>query len=262
MNEPICISSNHKLEEIKLNKLWLYNLNYFDFINSNLNNTKEKFALEFLERWLKEVKSPKYIGNDPYPTSLRIVNWIKFFLHRKQISKSIKLSLLKQTDYLYHNLEWHLLGNHILSNAKALIFSGMFFSGPNSKNGKKRNTYFKKQLKDQILQDGGHFEKSPMYHAIILEDILDIINLSNNNSILPSDFREQLIETAEKMLSWLNIMSYKNGETPNFNDNAKNVSHNIIELSKYAQNLGIKTFKPIKKNSELTIKDLNHSGFF
>ncbi len=263
LNEPICISSNHKLEEIKLNKLWLYNLNYFDFINSNLNNTKEKFALEFLERWLKEVKSPKYIGNDPYPTSLRIVNWIKFYLHRKQISKSIKLSLLKQTDYLYHNLEWHLLGNHILSNAKALIFSGMFFSGPNSKKWKKKGIHiYKKQLKDQILQDGGHFEKSPMYHAIILEDILDIINLSNNNSILPSDFREQLIETAEKMLSWLNIMSYKNGETPNFNDNAKNVSHNIIELSKYAQNLGIKTFKLIKKNSELTIKDLNHSGFF
>ena len=263
LNEPICISSNHKLEEIKLNKLWLYNLNYFDFINSNLNNTKEKFALEFLERWLKEVKSPKYIGNDPYPTSLRIVNWIKFYLHRKQISKSIKLSLLKQTDYLYHNLEWHLLGNHILSNAKALIFSGMFFSGPNSKKWKKKGIHiYKKQLKDQILQDGGHFEKSPMYHAIILEDILDIINLSNNNSILPSDFREQLIETAEKMLSWLNIMSYKNGETPNFNDNANNISHNIIDISKYAKRLGIKTFKPIKKNSELTIKDLNHSGFF
>ena len=121
---------------------------------------------------------------------------------------------------------------------------------------------YKKQLKDQILQDGGHFEKSPMYHAIILEDILDIINLSNNNSILPSDFREQLIETAEKMLSWLNIMSYKNGETPNFNDNANNISHNIIDISKYAKRLGIKTFKPIKKNSELKIKDLNHSGFF
>ena len=25
----------------------------------------------------------------------------------------------------------------------------------------------------QILDDGGHFEKSPMYHAIILEDLLD-----------------------------------------------------------------------------------------
>ena len=40
------------------------------------------------------------------------------------------------------------------------------------------------------------------------------------------------------MLSWLNIMSYKNGETPNFNDNSSNINNDIITLSKYAKNLG------------------------
>ena len=35
----------------------------------------------------------------------------------------------------------------------------------------------KKELSEQILPDGGHYELSPMYHSIILEDILDLHNI-------------------------------------------------------------------------------------
>ena len=36
----------------------------------------------------------------------------------------------------------------------------------------------KNELSEQILDDGGHFERSPMYHALLLEDLLDLTNLS------------------------------------------------------------------------------------
>ena len=49
---------------------------------------------------------------------------------------------------------------------------------------KNSKTWLKKGLKilndelhEQVLGDGGHFELSPMYHSIILEDILDILHL-------------------------------------------------------------------------------------
>jgi hypothetical protein len=33
------------------------------------------------------------------------------------------------------------------------------------------------EIGEQILPDGGHFERSPMYHAMILEDCLDLLNI-------------------------------------------------------------------------------------
>jgi uncharacterized heparinase superfamily protein len=34
------------------------------------------------------------------------------------------------------------------------------------------------ELNEQVLNDGGNFERSPMYHSIFLEDLLDLINIS------------------------------------------------------------------------------------
>ena len=71
-----------------------------------------------------------------------------------------------------------LLGNHLFENAKALIFAGCFFEGAPA------DAWFEcgaqvlgKELGEQILPDGGYFELSPMYHSIILEDILDLLSL-------------------------------------------------------------------------------------
>ena len=44
--------------------------------------------------------------------------------------------------------------------------------------------------KEQILKDGGHFERSPMYHSIVLEDILDLVNVIRT-SIYLNPFLEQ-----------------------------------------------------------------------
>ena len=263
LNEIHFVSDALKIKKNNSKKLWLYNLNYFDFLNSNLNKSKKLLALDFIERWIFHLKSPHYIGYDPYPTSLRIVNWIKFYLHSNMMNKKIKVSLYNQTEFLYHNLEWHLLGNHILANAKALIFSGLFFTGPDAKKWKVKGIkIYESQLKEQILDDGGHFEKSPMYHAIILEDILDIINIhGESENYLPPAFINQLVVTAEKMLLWLSIMSYTNGENPHFNDSTINISNSIKKITKYAKNIGIKIPSPLKLNKKINIQTLKSSGF-
>ena len=66
----------------------------------------------------------------------------------------------------------------MLANLKALIFFEVFF--PN-KHSTQRLKIWKKeylhQLKEQILEDGGHYELSPMYHNIILEDLIDLRNI-------------------------------------------------------------------------------------
>jgi len=263
LNELREIKTDKAIDQIHLNKLWLYNLNYFDFLNSNLTTDQKNITLNFLKRWLKEVKSINYVGLDPYPTSLRIVNWIKWYLSGNLVADDMKSSLVMQTEHLSKNIEWHLLGNHLLANAKALIFSGIVFDGQLSKQWKSKGIeIYKKQIDIQILDDGGHFEKSPMYHAIILEDLLDLINIGKlfSNS-LPKYFIDKLIYKAEKMLYWLEVMSYNNGENPHFNDSTKNISSNIIELKKYALKLKILMPKNICTKEKIDFKELVESGF-
>ena len=67
-------------EEERLEKLWLYNLNYFDDLNAKNAAERTQWHGDLINRWIVENEPGKGIGWEPYPTSLRIVNWIKWFL--------------------------------------------------------------------------------------------------------------------------------------------------------------------------------------
>src|SRR5207237_3863965 len=76
-------------------------------------------------------------------------------------------------------LETHLLANHLMKNIKALMFAGALLGAPESSRWwAKGEKLLKRELAEQILADGGHFERSPMYHAEALEDLLDIRTLA------------------------------------------------------------------------------------
>ncbi len=110
-----------------------------------------------------------------------MVNWIKWFLAGASPEPEWLDSLADQVRVLERRLEFHLLGNHLLANAKALVFAGFFFEGPDAQRWLYRGrTILDSELPEQVLPDGGHFERSPMYHAIILEDLLDLENLSTD----------------------------------------------------------------------------------
>ena len=71
------------------------------------------------------------------------------------------------------------MGNHLLENAFALLFSSYYFQ--NEKFYNKSTFLLKSQLNEQILKDGGHFELSPMYHQIVFHRLLDSIQLIKLN---------------------------------------------------------------------------------
>ena len=58
--------------------LWQYNQNYFDDLNSEFDYTDTNKKLDLINSWIDTKKLDNTIGWDPYPTSIRIVNWIKF----------------------------------------------------------------------------------------------------------------------------------------------------------------------------------------
>ena len=162
------------------------------------------------------------------------------------------LSIYLQTRFLYKRIEYHLLGNHLFANIKALIFSGLFFNTKESNSWlNKALTLLSTELNEQILRDGGHFELSPMYHSIILEDLLDLINITR---VYEFEIPVALNDIINKMFVWLQAMLHPDGNIAFFNDATLGVAPTFTELNAYADRLGISTPK-LEYKSLYTLPD-------
>ncbi len=234
LNVSRAVKTRASWNDPAVEKLWLYNLHYFDDLNAEGAVNRHQWHVRLIDRWIEE--NPPGFGNgwEPYPSSLRIVNWIKYALGGGELSPRAVASLAVQTRFLSERLEFHLLGNHLLANAKALIFAGAFFAQQEAEKWRAKGlAILRDELPEQILADGGHFERSPMYHAIILEDLLDIENICKTYG-LQSVIEEAMIN---RMRTWLAAMSHPDGEIAFFNDAAFGIAPNLAELNGYAERL-------------------------
>tara|TARA_B100000674_G_scaffold56903_1_gene39616 strand:- start:31251 stop:32852 length:1602 start_codon:yes stop_codon:yes gene_type:complete len=236
LNQSITFSDGIDWDYMDNGKLWAYNLNYFDFLNQENMQKEIGEALIFL--FVDQIRELKN-ANEPYPTSLRGINWIKFFSVHSIEKKSFDRYLYSQYRILLDQIEYHLLGNHLLENGFSLFFGGYYFKGLELY--QKGKEIISVELREQILKDGAHFELSPMYHKILLLRLLDAYNLSKNNKEIyeDSEFEEFLLKTAQKMLGWLESVTFSNGSTPRVNDSTEGISSESKELFDYAKRLGI-----------------------
>jgi len=242
--------------------LWLYNLHYFDYLNSHDSNQRKPFHKDIISHWIENNNDLSGIGFHPYPTSLRIVNWIKWDLSTNQATEDMIASISKQSRWLSKNIEWHILGNHLFTNAKALIFAGIYLKGPEAEIWfKKGIKIVKKEINNQILQDGGNFELSPMYHSIFYEDILDLINIFRTYPKKATHEMNNSLEIcAKKMGFWLDTMLHPDDEISFFNDAAFNIAPSPAELKKYTHRLGLKSLQS-KKRVDFNYIHLADSGY-
>jgi len=228
----------------QLSKLWRYHLHYFDDLNAAGAAARAHWHAQLLERWVIENPPPAGEGWQPYPTSLRIVNWIKWTQAGNRLSERCLLSLAQQAAWLARNLEHHLLGNHLFENAKALLFAGLFFEGALAERWLATGwRILREQLAEQVLEDGGHFELSPMYHALVLDGILDVRNIARRYGVQPAD---EVISVCPKMLTWLEAMSHPDGRIALFNDATLDEAPTHLELQAYARRLGIEQREAVR----------------
>lgn len=221
-------------------KLWRYNQHYFDDLNAKAAGERLEWHKEIIGDWINANSPGQGSGWEPYPTSLRIVNWIKWALAGNALSEEAIASLAVQTRCLIRRLEWHLLGNHLFANAKALIFAGLYFTGEEAQSWFERGlTILKREIPEQIGPDGGQFELSPMYHALALEDMLDLINVAQAYG--REDLSRSWRARVPSMLRWLKVMSHPDGDLAFFNDAAIGICPSNAELSDYASRLDIRT---------------------
>lgn len=215
-------------------KLWIYNLNYFDFLNQENMDTEK--ALGLISDYITKETGLKD-GLEPYPISLRGINWIKFLSRNRIKEQRIDEALYRHYQILCSNIEYHLLGNHLLENGFSLYFGAYYFQCDDLY--KKGKEILLDELKEQILDDGAHFELSPMYHQILLHRLLDCVNLAQLNPWTSDEMLPFLQEKAIKMLSWLQAVTFSNGEIPMVNDSAHGIAPSSNKLFWYAKDLGL-----------------------
>jgi len=214
-------------------KLWTYNLTYFDYLNQDRTYNYEELFEDFITN-----QESISVGFEPFPIALRGLNWIKYLTYHQVDNSRINDSLYAQYDRLKDNLEYHLLGNHLLENGFSLLFAAYYFKD-DSFYGKAKDI-LENELVEQVLDDGAHFELTPMYHQIMLFRLLDCINLLQNNTWKDDELLVFLTKKSKVMLSWLEQITYENGDIPLVNDSANSIAPSSEALFKYATSLGLK----------------------
>ena len=221
-------------------KLWLYNAHYFDDLVADGAATRVDWHRALIARWIAENAPGRGNGWEPYPTSLRIVNWLKWLRAGNQPVPGMLDSLATQVRWLQRRLEHHLLGNPLWANAKALVFAGAGFGGEEAAEWLRHGLQLlQRELREQVLADGGHFERSPMYHAILTEDVLDLAQLAGTTASIPPEVRQRWRETALRMLDWAAVMAHPDGDVSFFNDAAMGIAPDLPGLRAYASAIGL-----------------------
>ncbi|WP_105199410.1 heparinase II/III family protein [Pseudoalteromonas sp. T1lg10] len=192
------------------------------------------------------------------PISLRIPNIIKAWQAGLPLEAAHFESLYSQASYLSNDLEKHLLGNHYFVNLKALLFAGVVF-----KNKLWINTAIKglfKEIPEQILEDGANFELSPMYHSLILVDMLDMYNLVNAYpDCVPNELVNLIREYTQKMIGFMHFMAHTDGGVSFFNDSVDGIAPVMARIEEYALKLGFAISQFDTKKTQVV--DLKASGY-
>lgn len=218
-------------------KLWNYNLQYLDFLRQQDIPVAVKTRLLLdLYGWLEAGRLPL----EPYPASLRMMNVIRFIQEENVQEPKILKYLFAEANFLTRRLEYHLLGNHLLENGFALLMAGHLFNHPSWII--KAENLLEKELKEQVLSDGAHFELSPMYHQIILFRVLEAVGYLPKASKMGKLCRK----TASSMLEWLEAITFSDGSVPHFNDSTDGIAFTTGELKDMAARLGIDKGKEIE----------------
>jgi uncharacterized heparinase superfamily protein len=267
LNKQISFSSDCQWDKMYGDKLWVYNSHYFDDLNSIDSDLKIESHKDLICLWITRNPVGETFGWDPYPLSIRSVNWIKWHCRYGSLDKNALISLEQQLTFLSKTIEYHLLGNHLIANAKALVFGGIFINNEKSKLWLSQGIkILLDQVPEQILGDGGHFERSPMYQNILIEDFLDILSITQDeNSQQVLALRKLILQKLPCMLNWAFCMSHPDGDISFFNDAAFNIAPSINKLNSYADALkvpGVSQLAPsIMSSAEYVCENLKNSGY-
>ena len=226
---------------------WLYPLAEIAASGSDL--AQEAFGIfeRFVSDWLThcdlERPGARELAWNSYAIATRITWWIRSYrlIPRSlwdlvpEFESAFLDSLWKQAAYLQDHLEYDLLGNHLLRDSVGLAWAGRFFDGSEAQQWLNTATQIAlSQAQEQVLPDGGHIERSPMYHLHVMEDFLSL------SLLLEDEQTQSAMKNAwQRMAECASWLRHPDGEIPLLNDAALNGSCTPNEMCSMGKFIGL-----------------------
>ena len=208
-------------------RLWRYHLQYFDDLPevAVLGNASWPLVRSLMVQWIGANTFGSPTCQDawhPYVVSVRLVNWMIALatcgVGPADVPADVRESLGIQCLFVCRHLETDVGGNHLLKNLKSLVIAGCFCDGPLAETWRREGvTRFCDAVEAQLLEDGGHYERSPMYHALVMMDLLEVMAfVSAREGGVPG----RLAVLLRHMDAFLTTVIHPDGEIALFNDSA------------------------------------------
>lgn len=244
-NEIEILHERHQIdlsgwEVLDASHLWNYNLHYLEFLIPLAVAYRETKKDQYFAKWCEYVgawiEHPVKDSFEPYTISMRIpnllicMNILQDRLRGTELERKLTGSIDHQYQYLLKTQELSLLANHYFENVKTILICSLLFG-----ESERYREYFNKfcgQIKEQILSDGLHYERSIMYHKIILEDILRVYTALGGR-----DEAGKLLPVIRCMAEALASVSRGFQKTPLFNDAGDNVAKDTESLLRAVQDI-------------------------
>ncbi|MEK7469139.1 MAG: alginate lyase family protein [Planctomycetota bacterium] len=182
-----------------------------------------------------------------YDIATRLLCWA--CLPPDVLDASALESFAAQAEYLDDHVEWDLRANHLLRDAAGLACAGRFLKGPAAERWLQAATAVAdSQVDEQVLPDGGHFERSPMYHIHVMEDLLRLWFLVRDEAT-----RSKIQRAIGQMAEWIAWMRHPDGRFPQFNDGGFNGACDATGIIAVAVVSG--TVSPAKRHGGRRFRD-------
>lgn len=154
-------------------------------LGSSQDNRSEALALvDWFDAWrdseITDIPGPDYLRGywTPYAVSRRICHLAKLGGILDGFDESVETvgrHLEQNVRFLHDHVEYDVGGNHIIENACSLIVGGAVMGDDEPID--RGLEILSSQLSVQFLDDGVHFQRSPMYHSILLYRVTWSIDL-------------------------------------------------------------------------------------
>jgi uncharacterized heparinase superfamily protein len=195
-------------------RLWQYQLHSFGYalqLAEAPNEGDGALLLGWMHDWIAANPVGTDVAWDAYCVSGRLVQWAMADAVFGWRDELMLRSYAQQVAWLLRHIEWDIRANHLLKNACALSVAGQLIGGDAAGVGR---TLLEAQVGEQVLADGGHYERAPMYHALAMEDLLAAYAAFTDKPVY-------LRDALQRMAAWAEATAHPDGDIPLFGDSVQ-----------------------------------------
>jgi uncharacterized heparinase superfamily protein len=180
-----------------------------------------------VSRWIETTQRGGGDAWHPYPISVRVFVWLEVLaLVGTRLPDALRqrmlTSLASQLDVLARRRERQIGANHLQRNDAALALGGLAFTGPAAARWRAIGLGGLQQaLRHHVMGDGMHYERTPMYHAGMLADVLRVMECCQVAGVAMPPAALERVPGMVRALQW---MTRADGTLHHFNDTAAGIA--------------------------------------